>query len=324
MSLDYQSSGVNIQAGNQAVDQIKQIVKSTYDSRVLSHLGGFAAAYDLSGINIKEPVLISCTDGVGTKVKIASQVDQLDGLGIDLVAMCVNDLICSGAKPLFFLDYIACESLKPDAMQRIVKGIAEGCKIAGCSLVGGEMAEMGDVYQKNEFDLAGFVVGIVEKGKLLTGQNITPGDQVYALPSSGVHSNGFSLVRKVLTKDIHKTIDLQSLLTPTKIYVKQALEIIEKYQDIRAFCHITGGGLKENIERLLPNTVDIGIEKKTWSIPEIFNKIQQVGQIDQIEMEKVFNMGLGLVLITKSPIQEKEWIKIGHVTAGEGEVHLID
>ena len=320
--MDYKQSGVNIEAGNQAVQLIKDKVASTFDGNVLNNLGSFAGFYELPS-GYKNPVLVSCTDGVGTKLKIAIDSNLLDTVGIDLVAMSVNDLICCGAKPLTFLDYIACHKLVPDQMDAIISGIVEGCKQSNCSLVGGEMAEMNDLYQPGDFDLAGFATGVVEKDGIIDGSQISPGQFVYGLASNGIHSNGYSLVRKVLTPDVCKEhgISVESLLAPTKIYVRPVLDLIAK-QRVTGIAHITGGGLKENIERILNPNVDLNLDQSVIEVPEIFTQIQQIGGIEHGEMMKVFNMGVGMVVITDTAIDDPEFFKLGDVVSGSGTVFI--
>ena len=315
--MDYQSSGVNIQAGNDAVSSIKEAVQKTHSPHVLGGLGGFAAAYDIGALNYKHPVMISCTDGVGTKLKVAMDYQRLDTVGIDLVAMSVNDLLCTGAKPLFFLDYYACESLDPFQVKEVIKGICEGCRLADCSLVGGEMAEMGAMYHKNEFDLAGFACGIVEKDQLLNGSKIQKGDYLYAIPSHGFHSNGFSLIRKVLEKSerARQELSVETLLKPTRIYTSLCLELLKKSPQIHAFAHITGGGLQENIERLLPKGLILKINRQRIKVLDCFKILQDCGKIEDEEMWKVFNMGVGMVIISPDKLEESEdCYLIGNVT----------
>ena len=322
--MDYKSAGVNIEAGNQAVDLIKSRVKQTYTPNVFNQLGSFAGGYLFPKDDYDEPVLVSCTDGVGTKVKIACETGKFDTVGIDLVAMSVNDLICMGAKPLFFLDYIACHALKPDEMKTVVDGVVDGCLQAECALIGGEMAEMGDVYQKGEYDLAGFCVGVVDRQKIVDGKGIKPGQKVYGLPSSGIHSNGYSLVRKVLPLDVceKENISIETLLEPTRIYVKDILELVNQ-TTVYGIAHITGGGLAENIERILPDTVDLNLKKSAIPSLKIFEDIQRIGQIDEAEMYKVFNMGVGMIVIVDADVTlPEDYHLLGDVAAGTGTVHL--
>ena len=314
--MDYASSGVNIDAGNNAVDRIKPMVQSTFTPNVLTGLGQFASFVELPA-GYKQPVLVSCTDGVGTKLKLAIESNTFDTVGIDLVAMCVNDLICCGATPLYFLDYIAVHALDPNQIEQILTGMVAGCKQAQCSLVGGEMAEMNDMYKKGDFDLAGFSVGVVEKSAIIDGSKISVGDTIYALPSSGIHSNGYSLVRKVCTPDVMSEygISTEDLLTPTKIYVNDILALIDKIA-VHGIAHITGGGLVENIERILPNGVTVDIDLSQIKVPEIFQKLQAAGSIDQAEMWRVFNMGVGMVVITSDSMPDSvDAYPIGTITS---------
>jgi phosphoribosylformylglycinamidine cyclo-ligase len=302
MANAYREAGVNIEAGYEAVERMKKHVQKTARAGVIGGLGGFGGMFDLSSLNLKEPVLVSGTDGVGTKLMIAFWMDKHDSIGIDAVAMCVNDIVVQGAEPLFFLDYIACGKAEPEKIEAIVKGIAEGCEQAGCALIGGETAEMPGLYSENEYDLAGFTVGACEKSQLITGENIKPGDVLIGLASSGIHSNGYSLVRKVFNNwSLTEYVDElgsslgEELLKPTKIYVKPVLSALKKFE-VKGMAHITGGGFIENIPRMLPNGLGAAIYEKSWEIPPIFNLITTVGQIDQQEMYNIFNMGIGMVM----------------------------
>ncbi len=334
--LTYASAGVNIENSNEAVDRIKKQVKRTYNKNVLGGLGSFGGLFEL-GIGYKEPVLVSGTDGVGTKLKVAFLCDKHNTVGIDLVAMCVNDIICQGAKPLFFLDYIATGTVSPENIEDIVSGIADGCVQAGTPLLGGETAEMPDFYKLEEYDLAGFTVGIVEKKKLITGDNINEGDILVGLPSNGIHSNGYSLVRKVFfdklkmdVNDYVKEFDLtlgEELLKPTKIYVNDFLKISDKLE-IKGMVHVTGGGFYENIPRVLPDGLSVEIEKDSWEIPNIFKYIEEKGNIETKEMFTTFNMGIGLILVIKEndfdivKNELKDVKKIGKVVKGNFGVKL--
>lgn len=304
----YKSSGVDIDAGNLFVDLIKPLAKSTANKNVLGKLGGFSGAYELP-TKYKKPILLSAADGVGTKLKIAFMTGKFDTVGIDLVAMNVNDVVTCGAEPLFFLDYIATSKLTPEEGVSIVKGIVTGCKQARCALLGGETAEMPGFYKKDEFDLAGFVVGIVDKDKVIDGSNVKPGDAVIGLASSGLHSNGYSLARKVLLgknkfalsdkpKPLRRSLE-KELLEPTKIYVKTILSLMNSYE-IKAMAHITGGGLLENIPRVLPKSCCVEINSNTWRMPPIMRLIQEQGKIDQEEMYRTFNCGIGMVIVVDS------------------------
>ncbi|AXU26203.1 TPA: phosphoribosylformylglycinamidine cyclo-ligase [Clostridioides difficile] len=305
--LTYKESGVDIDEGNRAVDLIKGKIKGTYDGNVVGDLGNFSGLYSLKDfVGMKEPVLLASTDGVGTKLKIAQMMDKHDTVGIDLVAMCVNDLICQGAKPLFFLDYIALGKLVPEHIERIVGGIADGCKMSGCALIGGETAEMPGMYGEDDYDLAGFSVGIADKEKIVSGNNVKSGDVLVGISSSGVHSNGFSFIRKIFLETYNYKMEQyveelgmtvgEALLTPTKIYVKLALDVLAKH-DIKAIAHITGGGLIENITRVIPKGLGLDINKKSWEKPPIFKMIEGFNAVDERELHKSFNMGIGLVLI---------------------------
>lgn len=306
MGKSYKEAGVNITLANQIVKKIKPLIRKTFIPGVLTDIGGFGGLFSLTGQNYKEPVLVSGTDGVGTKLKIAFALDKHDSVGIDLVAMCVNDIVTCGAKPLFFLDYISIGKLSEKVVVELIKGIAEGCKMANCALLGGETAEMPGFYPEGEYDLAGFVVGIVEKSKIIDGREIREGDSVIGLSSNGLHSNGFSLVRKVLLEDkkyeleeklavLKRTLG-EELLLPTKIYVKPVLYLLEKYK-VLGIAHITGGGLLENIPRILPEGVSVQINKESWPKPPIFSLIQKEGKISDEEMYRTFNMSIGMVVI---------------------------
>ncbi len=306
--MDYQQAGVNIEAGRSFVKQIRQRVESTYGKEVLGGLGSFGGFFQLPS-GYQEPVLVSGTDGVGTKLKIAGAVNSHDTVGIDLVAMCVNDILTSGAKPLFFLDYLATGKLNPSQLAEVIDGIVEGCLESGCALLGGETAEMPGFYALGEYDLAGFCVGIVEKSQLIDGSKINVGDAVIGLPSSGVHSNGFSLVRKIievnnLTWDFVPDLLGKSLasvlLTPTRIYVKSVLEGINSGLKINGMAHITGGGLPENLPRCLNPNQAVKIYPDSWEIPPVFRWIAEVGQVEASVMFDTFNMGIGFVLIVPS------------------------
>ncbi|EGT2202490.1 phosphoribosylaminoimidazole synthetase [Clostridioides difficile] len=305
--LTYKESGVDIDEGNRAVDLIKGKIKGTYDGNVVGDLGNFSGLYSLKDfVGMKEPVLLASTDGVGTKLKIAQMMDKHDTVGIDLVAMCVNDLICQGAKPLFFLDYIALGKLVPEHIEKIVGGIADGCKMSGCALIGGETAEMPGMYGEDDYDLAGFSVGIADKEKIVSGNNVKSGDVLVGISSSGVHSNGFSFIRKIFLETYNYKMEQyveelgmtvgEALLTPTKIYVKLALDVLAKHE-IKAIAHITGGGLIENITRVIPKGLGLDINKKSWEKPPIFKMIEGFNAVDERELHKSFNMGIGLVLI---------------------------
>lgn len=308
MALDYKSSGVDVEAGYQSVELMKQYVKQTMRPEVLGGLGGFSGAFDLGAIQkMKHPVLLSGTDGVGTKQKLAFLMDRHDTVGIDCVAMCVNDVACAGGDPLFFLDYIACGKNVPEKIASIVKGVAEGCVQADSALLGGETAEHPGIMPDEEYDLAGFSVGVVERDEMITGQSITPGDVLIGLASSGVHSNGFSLVRRIFAIENREVLEKtyeeldgrrlgDVLLTPTRIYVHAMKAIREAGVRVKGCSHITGGGFFENIPRMLPNGTVAQIQKDSYPIPAIFGLMQKTGEIDEHVMYNTFNMGIGLCL----------------------------
>ncbi|WP_225743075.1 phosphoribosylformylglycinamidine cyclo-ligase [Marinilactibacillus sp. Marseille-P9653] len=306
MGNAYANAGVDVEAGYETVERIKKHAKRTERLGVMGALGGFGGAFDLSAIDVKEPVLVSGTDGVGTKLLLAIQQDKHDTIGIDCVAMCVNDILAQGAEPLYFLDYIATGKNVPERMEQIVAGISEGCVQAGAALIGGETAEMPDMYEEEAYDLAGFCVGVAEKTQLLTTDKVKAGDQLIGLPSSGIHSNGYSLVRKVFFEQNDYKIDTefeslngrtlgQELLEPTKIYVQPVLPLI-KEQLIHGISHITGGGFVENLPRMLPEGLVAKVKKGTWNILPIFALLEKEGQLKPEEMYEIFNMGIGMVL----------------------------
>ncbi len=305
----YKSSGVDIDAGNRFVELIRPLAAATLNKRVLGKIGGFSGAYELPQKKYRKPVLVAATDGVGTKLKIAFMTGRLDTVGIDLVAMNVNDIIACGAEPLFFLDYIATSRLNPEEAAEIVKGIVKGCREAGCALLGGETAEMPGFYGKGEFDLAGFAVGILDRDEFIDGSGVRPGDAVIGLASSGLHSNGYSLARKVLLgKKRYKLEDKpeplsrplsKELLEPTRIYVKTILSLKKQFR-IKAIAHITGGGLLENIPRVMPKKYAAALDSSAWTVPPILELIKKEGRIDDEEMRRTFNCGIGLVIIVKS------------------------
>ncbi len=334
MSNKYKDSGVDLEAGYESVELIKSHIART---GVNNMIGSFGGMFELYKFNYKEPVLVSGTDGVGTKLEIAFMVDKHDSVGIDLVAMCVNDIIAQGAKPLYFLDYIAISKNIPTKVEQIVKGIADGCVEADCSLIGGETAEMPDIYKDNQYDLAGFTVGCVEKSKVITGDNVKAGNKLIGIASSGIHSNGFSLVRKILFKDnnynvketyepFNQTLG-EILLTPTKIYVKSVMAVIDKY-DVNGVVHVTGGGFYENIPRALSTGLGVNVFKDNFEILPVFKFLQDVGDVEEREMFNVFNMGIGMILIVNESeandvidvlesMGEKAFM-IGEVTDEEG------
>lgn len=304
--MDYKSAGVDIEAGYESVELMKKYVKETMRPEVLGGLGGFSGAFSLEKIkNMEEPVLLSGTDGVGTKIKLAFILDKHDTIGIDCVAMCVNDVACAGGEPLFFLDYIACGKNYPEKIATIVKGVAEGCKMADCALIGGETAEHPGLMPEDDYDLAGFTVGVVEKKNMITGANIKAGDVLVGIASSGVHSNGFSLVRKVFEMteeslntyydELGNTLG-EALLAPTRIYVKALRSLRDAGITIKGCSHVTGGGFYENIPRMLPDGICAEISKGSYEIPPIFTLLQKTGNISEQMMYNTYNMGLGMVL----------------------------
>lgn len=305
MAKSYEASGVNLEAGYESVARIKKHVASTVRRGCMGNIGSFGGMFDLGSLNYKHPILVSGTDGVGTKLKLAFAMKKHDTIGIDAVAMCVNDVLAQGAEPLYFLDYIAVGKNHPEVVESIVSGVAEGCRQAGCALIGGETAEMPGMYAEDDYDIAGFTVGAVEKENLIDGSKVSPGDALVGIASSGVHSNGFSLVRKIIY-DAHlnlnekyegtgdKTLG-ELLLTPTKIYVKPVLEVI-KNVDVHGIAHITGGGFDENIPRIIKDGQSIEIYEGSWEIPPVFKLLEKYGKVPHREMFNIFNMGIGMVL----------------------------
>lgn len=311
MSKKYEESGVSLEAGYKSVELIKKHVARTKNLGLMSAIGGFGGAFDLSSYNFKNPVLISGTDGVGTKLKLAFELDIHNTIGIDVVAMCVNDILAQGAQPLFFLDYLAVGKNYPEQVEQIVEGVAEGCVQAGCAIVGGETAEMAGFYDDGEYDIAGFSVGAAEKEDLLSPENTKAGQVVIGLPSTGVHSNGFSLVRKII-RDSNISLDEKfgdstigkTLLTPTKIYVKEVLKVLKEVK-VAGIAHITGGGFHENLPRCLKEGLGMKINKDSYKVPEIFKYLQEKGNIDEAEMYNIFNMGVGMALVVNKEDAEK-------------------
>lgn len=341
--MDYKKAGVDIEAGYKSVELIKGSIKETVRPEVLGGIGGFAGAFDMSAFkNMEEPILVSGTDGVGTKIKLAFVLDKHDTIGIDCVAMCVNDIVCGGGEPLFFLDYIACGKNYPEKIAEIVKGVAEGCKQSGCALIGGETAEHPGLMPVDEYDLAGFAVGVVDKKDLITGENIKPGDKLIGIASSGVHSNGFSLVRKVFEMteeslntyydELGKTLG-EALLAPTRIYVKALKKVKEAGVTIKGCSHITGGGFYENIPRMLPDGVKAVVKKDSYEVPAIFKLLAKTGDIEEEMMYNTYNMGIGMVLAIDPADVDKtmEALKaagetcyeLGQVEAGEKCAELV-
>jgi phosphoribosylformylglycinamidine cyclo-ligase len=314
----YAAAGVDIEAGNDVVRRIKPHAQRTFTPGVLTGLGGFGALFQHDFSQYSEPVMVSSTDGVGTKLKLAFALDKHDTVGIDLVAMCANDVLCCGAAPLFFLDYFATGKLLPETAEAVVKGIADGCVESGCALIGGETAELPGFYSEGEYDLAGFCVGAVEKSKILTGETIEAGDVVLGLPSSGLHSNGYSLARKVLEPLGYDTVPEgwstplgAAMLTPTRLYVKPVLDLLAQVK-VKGIVHITGGGFYENIPRVLPTGRKVVIEKGSWPIPPIFSLIESRAQIAEREMFTTFNMGVGLVLVLSPENERSAREVLGH------------
>ena len=314
MENTYKSAGVDVEEGQKAVRLMKEAVKETFNDQVLTGLGGFGGLFQPDLRGMKEPVLVSGTDGVGTKLKIAFMTDRHDTIGQDCVAMCVNDILCQGAKPLFFLDYLATGKLEAEKANTIVTGIAKACKESGAALIGGETAEMPGFYSEGEYDLAGFVVGIVDKEKIITGDKVKKGDLLLGLPSSGIHSNGFSLVRKVLLED--GKLDLNEyheglggivgevLLTPTRLYGNAVTALLDQVE-IHGISHITGGGFYENIPRMLPEDLGVELDREAIKVPRVFQVIQEMGRIDEKEMFSTFNMGVGMVIALDETEAEK-------------------
>ena len=337
MSTEYEKAGVSLEAGYESVRRIRKHIDKTRRPGMMGGIGSFGGLFDLSVLNMKEPVLVSGTDGVGTKLKLAMMMNKHDTIGQDAVAMCVNDIIAQGAQPLFFLDYIAVGKNSPEKIEQIVKGVADGCVLANCALVGGETAEMPDMYGEEDYDIAGFAVGAVEKSDIITGEHTRPGDVVIGLASSGVHSNGFSLVRKIVLKDHQldlntKFDELQdslgnTLLTPTRIYVRPVLEVLKQIR-VHGIAHITGGGFDENMPRCLNAGLGIRIRQGSWTIPPVFDVLQRLSGMDRRQMFNVFNMGIGMILVVDRADEkqtldvlrqqgENAWT-IGEVVEGEG------
>ncbi|HMQ11584.1 MAG TPA: phosphoribosylformylglycinamidine cyclo-ligase [Oligoflexia bacterium] len=336
-SLSYSDAGVDIKKGDDFVNNIKPLAKETFHKHVQNNIGGFASVASIPS-EYKEPMIVTATDGVGTKLLLARELNHYEQLGQDLVAMCVNDLLTLGASPFLFLDYYACDSINLQQATEIIKSIAKACKLSGCALVGGETAEMPGLYAKNDFDLSGFCVGLVDKANIIDGKNIEEGDVVIGLPSSGVHSNGFSLVRKVIE---HAELKLnetypgfetslgQSLLKGTRIYVKTVLSMLKQGLKIKGMAHITGGGIAGNLSRILPSHCDAIIKKDTWQIPTLFSFLQSKGNIDQEEMFKTFNMGLGYLLVCSLEDSKKllenylDAVVVGSIKSGNQKVSLV-
>ena len=344
--ITYKDAGVDIEAGNSFVNMIKPLVKSTFRPEVMAEIGGFGGLFSLNSAKYKNPVLVSGTDGVGTKLKIAFMADRHDTVGIDLVAMCVNDIVVQGAEPLFFLDYLATGKLLPEKAASIVKGIAEGCRQAGCALIGGETAEMPGFYADGEYDVAGFAVGVVERDSIIDGSSIAVGNRLIGIAPSGLHSNGYSLARKLVFERMGLTIDSEfpgtgrtvadELLAPTRIYIRSVMNLLKDF-NIKGIAHITGGGLLENIPRVLPHGCRASVHLSSWERPILFNVLQEAGNVERDEMYRTFNMGIGMVLVVDEHeaedmiyrligLDEKAWI-IGEITAspdGKECVELVE
>lgn len=342
MAVSYEKAGVNLEAGYEVVRRIKSHVASTSRPGVMGNIGSFGGMFDLSALNIMEPVLVSGTDGVGTKLKLAFEMDKHDTIGIDAVAMCVNDVLAQGAEPLFFLDYVAVGKNEPAKVEAIVSGVAEGCRQAGCALVGGETAEMPGMYLDGEYDIAGYTTGVVEKSQLIDGSKVKVGDVLVGIASTGVHSNGFSLVRKIFSdnqldlKKIYPELSQEKCLgevalTPTRIYVKQVLDVIRNC-DVHGVAHITGGGFDENIPRILHKGMGIEVKEGSWEILPIFRFLEKYGKVAHREMFNIFNMGIGMVLALDASEADKaieilashgeKASVIGRITDTEGVVVL--
>ena len=342
MGETYEAAGVSIAAGDEAVQRIKASVRSTYRPEVIGDIGSFGGLFAFDPTKYRHPVLVSSTDGVGTKAQVATRVGRFDTIGLDLVAMCVDDLVCQGAEPLFFLDYLSVGKLDPDHAAALVAGVAEGCRLAGCALIGGEMAEHPGVMAPGEFDLVGFAVGVVERDAVITGETVTPGDALIGMPSPNLRSNGFSLARRVLFDVAGRGVDEPAfpgsprtlgdeLLDPSVIYAPAVLAVRDAV-DLRAVAHITGGGIPGNLARVLPDSVDAVVDRGSWEPPPIFGEIQRLGSIGDDEMAKVFNLGLGMILVV--PASEAATAVevlaghghaariVGEVAAGSGTVRL--
>ena len=336
-SLSYRDAGVDIDAGDQLVENIKPFAKRTMRPEVLSGIGGFGGLVEISR-KFKEPVLVSGTDGVGTKLKLAFELNRHDTVGIDLVAMSVNDILVQGAEPLFFLDYFACGKLDVPAATEVIKGIAAGCEDSGCALIGGETAEMPGMYPVGEYDLAGFAVGVVEKSRIITGEHIVAGDVVLGLASNGAHSNGYSLVRKIIERskpDLNAKFDgertlADCIMAPTRLYVKPMLNLMEKVT-VKGMAHITGGGITENVPRVLPHNVVADIDSKTWQMPKLFHWLREQGNVEAQEMFRTFNCGIGMVVVVSAQdadaairhlLSSGETVsRIGVIRARKGDEH---
>jgi len=343
MGETYEQAGVSITAGEEAVERIKAKVRSTFRPEVIGDIGGFGGLFGFDASRYRQPVLVSSTDGVGTKALVAQAAGRFDTIGVDLVAMCVDDIVCQGAEPLFFLDYIAVGRLDPDHIEQLVEGVAEGCRQAGCALIGGEMAEHPGAMEPGEFDLVGFAVGVAERDRMITGEQIAPGDVLIGLPSPGLRSNGYSLARRILFERAGLGLDdpafpgahhslADELLKPSVVYAP-AIAALTRAVDVRGIAHITGGGIPGNLNRVLPAKVDAVVDRGTWEPPRIFGELQRLGEVSDAEMAKVFNLGIGMVLAVPAMDAYKALdnlranghraVEIGQVTDGRGEVHLV-
>jgi len=343
MGETYEAAGVSISAGEEAVERIKDKVRSTFRPEVIGDIGGFGGLFAFDTGRYKRPVLVSSTDGVGTKALVAQAAGKFETIGVDLVAMCVDDLVCQGAEPLFFLDYIAVGRLDPDHVEQLVEGVAEGCRQAGCALIGGEMAEHPGAMEPGEFDLVGFSVGVVERDRIITGERIEPGDALIGLPSTNLRSNGYSLARRVLFDVADRSLDDRAfdgahhtlgdeLLKPSVIYAPAA-GALQRVVDVRGVAHITGGGIGGNLVRVLPDDVDAIVHRGSWESPRIFSEVQRLGGVSDDEMAKVFNLGVGMIMVVPARESFKALdvlrshghlaVQVGTVVAGRGEVHLV-
>ena len=342
MGETYEQAGVDINAGEEAVERIKAKVRSTFRPEVIGDIGGFGGLFGFDTTRYRQPVLVSSTDGVGTKALIAQAVGRFDTIGVDLVAMCVDDIVCQGAEPLFFLDYIAVGHLDPDHIEQLVEGVAEGCRQAGCALIGGEMAEHPGAMEPGEFDLVGFAVGVAERDQMITGRHISVGDVLIGLPSPGLRSNGYSLARRILLERAGRSLDQPAfagahhslgdeLLQPSVIYAP-AIAALTRSVDVRGVAHITGGGIPGNLNRVLPDGIDAVVERNSWEPPRIFGELQSLGDVSDDEMAKVFNLGVGMIVVVPESDSYKaldvlrshgqQASVIGSTTPGSGQVHL--
>lgn len=343
VSLSYRDAGVNIDAANEALRTVKDLVKRTYNDQVLDDIGSFGATFQLNMQGMEEPVLVSSVDGVGTKLKLAFMTGKHDTVGIDLVSHCVNDILVQGAKPLFFLDYLALGKLHPDVVVQVVRGLATGCRYAGCALIGGETAEMPDMYRDDEYDLAGTIVGVVDKKRMVDGSTIKEGDAIIGLPSSGLHTNGYSLARKICFEiaglDVNDPMPgvnattAEALMAPHISYAK-LMQIVMKVVNVKGMAHITGGGITDNLPRILPDGLSAEVNLNAWSVPPLFKFLQETGNVSATEMLRTFNMGMGFLVVVSAEQAEKAMetvelagqssVHIGRIIPGEGEVQYKD